>query len=165
MRVNYDKYTWEDRIVARPRTYDHETNADDSVTHTPNPGEVIQTGTPIGAEKLNHMEQGIADCAGAVNELEETKLEEAVYSVTVPATGWVGAAAPYSIQVNVTGILASDTPLIDAALTGDYETDAAILDAYSLIYRIVAINGALAVDAYAVPGRAVPLTVRCLRHG
>lgn len=72
MAVNYTKINWINRVVERIHTYTEATNQDGSITHTPAPGSVIQAGTPRSAENMNHMDQGIKDCADAINELEAT---------------------------------------------------------------------------------------------
>lgn len=70
MPVSYTKVGWKNRVVQRPRTYTETTNQDSSVTHTPAPGTVVQAGTPRSAENMDHMDQGIKDCADMVNTLE-----------------------------------------------------------------------------------------------
>lgn len=72
MAVNYDKINWQNRVVQRPRTYTESANSDSSITHTPAPGEVVQEGTPRSAENMDHMDQGIKDCAEAINDLIAT---------------------------------------------------------------------------------------------
>ena len=61
-RTPYVPFNWQDHAVERPRTYSVTKNPDDSVTLTPNEGEVYQQGTPMSAERFNHMERGIAAC-------------------------------------------------------------------------------------------------------
>lgn len=70
MPVIYNRTIWRNRVVQRPRTYEEETNLDGSVTHTPAPGTVLQEGTPLNEDNLNHMEAGIAATAAAINALE-----------------------------------------------------------------------------------------------
>lgn len=72
MPVNYTKINWVDRVVQRPRTYTETANQDSSVTHTPAPGTVLQAGTPRSAANMDHMDQGIKDCADAINDMEST---------------------------------------------------------------------------------------------
>ena len=47
---------WQDHVVERPRTFTEVTNADNSVTITPAPGEVLQQGTPQSATNFNKIE-------------------------------------------------------------------------------------------------------------
>ena len=70
------------------------------------------------------------------------------YTVTLAAESWTGSAAPYTQTVNVTGILASDRPIVDAALTGTSSTDKAILKAWGLVSRIVTADGSITATCY-----------------
>ncbi len=165
MAVTYTKTEWTDRVVQRPRTYTHVENSDESVTHTPAPGLVLFEGTPRNALNMNHIEQGIADCADAINALEAAATTEKVYAVTIPATGWNGSAAPYTRTVTVSGMKAADTPFVDLALTGTYATDQAMCDDWSQVYRITTANNSITVYANDIPSAAIKVKVRCLRHG
>ena len=67
-------------------------------------------------------------------------------SATIPTAGW-SAAAPYTVEIALSGMLASDTPLVDIAQTGAEETDAPIREAWTLITRIVPGDGSITVTA------------------
>ena len=56
----YTKTMWVDHVATRPNTYNEVVNQDGTKTLTP-AGETQQEGTPVNAQNLNHMEQGIAD--------------------------------------------------------------------------------------------------------
>lgn len=70
-RYEYQKTVWTDRIVERPRTYTETVNSDQSVTHTPAVGNVLQEGTPRDAEHMNKIEDGIEYAVDAVNDLAD----------------------------------------------------------------------------------------------
>ena len=165
MPVTYNRTVWRNHIVRRSRTYTETMNSDNSRTDTPAPGEIFQQGTPLDEEHLNNMEAGIEACAGAINDLEDVKLEETIYTSSIPTSGWTGSAAPYSREISINGILASDAPIIDSVQTGNYSTDTQICDSWALISRIVTRANGLTVTADAVPSVAIPIQVRCLRHG
>ncbi|MEY8001214.1 hypothetical protein AB8U03_13615 [Clostridium sp. Mt-5] len=55
----YVKTIWKNRIVERPRTYQFQQNADGTVTTTPQEGAITETGTPVNAVNMNHIEDGI----------------------------------------------------------------------------------------------------------
>ena len=57
----YIKKIWKNRIVEYPKRYTQSIVGDNLVILTPSPGTVTQEPTPLNAENLNHMEQGIAD--------------------------------------------------------------------------------------------------------
>ena len=69
-RVSYTKKTWANHIVSYPRRYE-ETTQDGFIKHTPKFGTVIQQGTPIKAEFMNNIENGVKNCADAINLLGE----------------------------------------------------------------------------------------------
>lgn len=55
----YTVQTWSDRNVERPLTFTQATNTDGSVTLTPAEGNIVDAGTPLTADRMNHMESGI----------------------------------------------------------------------------------------------------------
>lgn len=165
MPVTYNRTVWKNHIVKRPRTYTSVNNDDNSRTDTPAPGEIIQQGTPLNEDNLNNIEQGVEDCASAINTLETVKLEELVLSLTIPTSGWSGSSAPYTININASGVKASDTPIIGIVQSGTYATDKQIRDAWSYIARITAASNKLNVTADVIPSIAIPIQVRCVRHG
>ena len=59
--MSYTKVVWKDHVTEHPRTYTVQENGDGTITLVPAPGEIVQQGTPISAENLNHMETGIED--------------------------------------------------------------------------------------------------------
>ena len=54
-----ERIRWKDHVVERPRTYTKVTNADNSETFTPAPGEVLQQGTPQSATNFNAMDEAL----------------------------------------------------------------------------------------------------------
>lgn len=54
----YTKQTWTDHVSSRPHTYNETVNGDGTKTFTP-AGTVEQQGSPMTAERFNHMEDGI----------------------------------------------------------------------------------------------------------
>lgn len=57
----YIKNTWVDQDVERPKTYEVTNNQDGSITLTDSFGLVTELGTPVNADNMNHIEQGIFD--------------------------------------------------------------------------------------------------------
>jgi hypothetical protein len=66
----YNKRVWQDRTVERPLTYTMQNNADGTVTLIPSEGSIITTGTPITADNLNNMEDGIATAQSLAESLD-----------------------------------------------------------------------------------------------
>lgn len=57
----YVPTNWENREVEKPRTYILQSNGDGTTTLIPAEGDIINWGTPIVAENLNNMEEGISN--------------------------------------------------------------------------------------------------------
>lgn len=60
--MGYQKINFTDQDVQRPKTYEFQENSDGSVTLIDSFGLVTDLGTPINADNMNHIEDGIADC-------------------------------------------------------------------------------------------------------
>ncbi len=58
----YVKNIWVDQDVERPRTYEVTNNQDGSITLTDSFGLVTELGTPVNADNMNHIENGILSC-------------------------------------------------------------------------------------------------------
>lgn len=90
-----------------------------------------------------------------------------VYHATLTATlntsGWTGTEAPFVQAQAVSGILATDTPIVDVVLSGDWEVDEARLEAWGYIYRIVTSNGSITAYAKEKPNVALPLQLKVVR--
>lgn len=52
---------WLDEVVEHPHRYKEQQNPDGSIEHTPDPGEVLQEGTPQSAAEFNKMANGILE--------------------------------------------------------------------------------------------------------
>lgn len=57
----YVKQTWVDRQVENPLTFTRTENSDGTITLTPAPGTVTAAGSQVSAERMNHIEDGIAN--------------------------------------------------------------------------------------------------------
>ena len=62
-------------------------------------------------------------------------------------TVWSGSAAPYTQKVTVSGILESDTPVVDISLGDVYKEIQEQLDSYAYIYKILTYDGYIMVYA------------------
>lgn len=57
--MTYIKNVWVDQEVERPKTYEMTNNSDGSVTLIDSFGLVLEMGTPVSADNMNHIEEGI----------------------------------------------------------------------------------------------------------
>lgn len=59
LKPPYQKTVWKNREVERPRTYNVQENPDGTITLIPAEGQIIEPGTPIIAQYMNNIEDGI----------------------------------------------------------------------------------------------------------
>ena len=58
--INMARRIWKDRIVEKPRTFNIQNNPDGTITLVPNPGAIVEEGTPVNATNLNGLEDDLA---------------------------------------------------------------------------------------------------------
>lgn len=86
-----------------------------------------------------------------------------LYTATIPANGWTGSDAPYTNTVSVAGLLSSDTPIVDMIPSSTFSAAEAEIEAYGMIYRMVASNGSLTVYATDIPDVDINIQMRSVR--
>ena len=79
--MTYERINFVDQSVERPRTYEMTHNADGSVTLVDSFGLVDELGTPINADTMNHIEDGIA--AGSFTKYSEKTYYKAGDLITI----------------------------------------------------------------------------------
>ena len=77
--MTYQPIKWKDRIVEKPNTFETKYNDDNTLTLIPDPGQVLQEGTPLTAENLNHIEKGLI---GAYAQLEHCAKKDDVAKIS-----------------------------------------------------------------------------------
>lgn len=98
-----------------------------------------------------------------VEEMLASASSSATYTATIPSTGWT-TEAPYYIDVAITGLLASDNPMITPVYTGTVDTDTAIKEAWNKIDRAVTSPDNLRVYAFEeVPTTDIPVQLQVVR--
>ena len=85
-----------------------------------------------------------------------------IYTATVTTT-WTGSAAPYSQNITVSGLLASDKPVIDIVPSSTYSTAKNQLIAWAELYRFVTAANKLTVYSHSKTTTAVPIQILCIR--
>ena len=126
--------------------------------------------TVPGADDFNRIE---GNAQYLKDEIDSHKAENATLSalghvkhgiinVTLDTT-WSGTSAPFSKTVTVSGILSTDTPIIDIVMSGTYSTDEARIEAWGYIYRAVTANGSITFYATEKPTVSLPIQIKVVR--
>jgi hypothetical protein len=89
-------------------------------------------------------------------------VKHAVLTTTLDTT-WSGTSAPYTKTVSVSGILSTDTPIIDVVMSGTYSTDEARIEAWGYIYRAVTADNSITFYAMEKPTVSLPIQIRVVR--
>ena len=102
-----------------------------------------------------HVEtQAALDELGHVN--------HAVLTTTLDTT-WQGSMVPYTKTQTVNGLLATDTPIVDVVMSGDFGTDEARIEAWGYVYRITTANNAITLYATEKPAVSLPIQLKVVR--
>ena len=87
-----------------------------------------------------------------------------IETVTITlGTTWTGSAAPFSQDVTVADLLATDSPQVGIVLSSDYETAQAQLKEFAKIYRGVTSAGKVTFYAKAATTAALTLQLKIIR--
>ena len=78
-------------------------------------------------------------------------------------TTWTGAEAPFAKVQTVNGLLATDTPIVDVVMSGDFETDEARIEAWGYVYRITTADNAITLYATEKPAVELPIQLKVVR--
>lgn len=85
-----------------------------------------------------------------------------VYTATLNTT-WSGSAAPYTKAQTISGILASDKPIIDLVPSATFTDAEAQEEAWANVYRAVTSANTITFYAKEKPTVSIPIQVRCIR--
>ena len=119
-----------------------------------------KTAAQFAAAQHSHAISAITGLQTAL----DGKATAALYTLTLPSTGWTGDAAPYAQEVTVTGITAADTPLVDIVQTGTEATDEPMREAWGVVTRIVAVAGKITAYASEKPTVDVPIQLKVVKN-
>lgn len=78
-------------------------------------------------------------------------------------TAWQGSKAPYTKTQTVNGLLATDTPIVDVVMSGNFETDEARIEAWGYVYRITTADNAITLYATEKPTVSLPIQLKVVR--
>lgn len=91
-----------------------------------------------------------------------SKKAEKFHATATIGTAWAGSG-PYTQTVSVSGLLASDTPIIDLVASTDPATAEAEIAAWAVIYRIDTANGSMTVYASEATTQAITIQILGVR--
>ena len=91
-----------------------------------------------------------------------TKATTVTYTGTVSTT-WTGSSAPYTQTITISGILATDNPIIDVVLSSTWATAILQSEEWTKIQRIVTSANTLTVYATEATTTAIPIQVKVVR--
>lgn len=160
--------TEEKAAFAEFRTFDGNTN----VTATDNPfmSMVYVKNTDNGkalADVDNRIEETFtatekAKLAGIATGATANTVIDTTCTLTV--AGWTGAAAPYTQTVNVTGILATDRPILDLSVSSTVSTGIDEIDDWALISKAETGAGTITFSCYEdIPATELTVNVKVVR--
>ena len=89
-------------------------------------------------------------------------VNHAVLTTTLD-TAWQGSEAPYTKTQTVNGLLATDTPIVDVVMSGNFGTDKARIEAWGCVYRITTANNAITLYATEKPTVSLPIQLKVVR--
>jgi hypothetical protein len=94
----------------------------------------------------------------------DSKATTTNYTGTLASTSWTGASAPFTKAVTVSGILSTDTPIIDLDLSSaSYGDVATIQEKWGKIYRAVTSSNTITFYATEVPTINIPFMAKVVR--
>lgn len=103
----YEPTVWKNREVERPRTYTKVENPDGTITLIPQEGNIIEPGTPIIAENMNKIEQGIKEAHELIG---DTVSKEEFNEHLADLAYQVAGGTPTAIELNIDGALTDGRP-------------------------------------------------------
>lgn len=109
----------------------------------------------IGAVSSNDVEQFFAytESAYATKPIN--------FTATI-GTNWAGTAAPYTQNINVSGVLTTDKPIVDITPSADFAIAEQQLEAWGNIYRIT--TGADKITVYATEKTTTNISIQMEVH-
>lgn len=85
------------------------------------------------------------------------------FTTVITADGWTGESAPYTNAVTVTGLLATDAPLVDMIPSDTFETAETEIEAFANIYRMVTAENKLTVYTAEKPTVDIAIQIKVVR--
>ncbi|WP_418223582.1 hypothetical protein [Clostridium isatidis] len=113
--MSYKPIKFKDRIIEKPNTFKSTENSDGTITLIPEPGQVLQEGTPLNAANFNHLENGIIEVnAQLANIVTDLQLIDGVDNTIAIQNGlnnkgWVRITKPGTYLISSSLVIDSNT--------------------------------------------------------
>lgn len=122
----------------------------------------------IAGTASQQLEDGaVTETKYADNSIGAAKLKaesiSKVFSGTLTIAGWQGTAAPFSQAITISGVLATDEPIIDLVPSDTYTTAVTEDTAWVNIYRAVTAADTITFYAKEKPTVVLNFKARCIR--
>lgn len=118
---------------------------------------------------FNRMTQAIKELQEKSAEKEEiseiigSSAQKYSYTATIPTTGW-SSSAPYTLDILIDGILATDTPDISVVQSSAMSTAQAQLEAWNCINKIETGENKITCTCYeSKPTTTIPILIKGVR--
>ena len=99
-----------------------------------------------------------------IGTIKERYVGVANRTATLTVAGWTGASAPFTPTVSVTGMLATDTPIVDIVLSGTQATAENELAGWACVSKIETGAGNITATCFASkPEAALTLILKVVR--
>lgn len=121
------------------------------------------TGTPTAPTASAGTNNTQLATTAFVQTAANAKAIKVLYTATLTTT-WTAQSTGWAQTVSVSGILASDTPVIGIVQTGTVATDQTLLENWALVSRITTAANSITAYAYGdKPTVALPIQILCVR--
>ena len=105
----------------------------------------------------------VGDLSVSGHAITVTKKNPSTTYTAAVGTTWTGDAAPYTQTINVSGIAASDNPIVDVVLSDDYDTATTELEEYAKIYKITTDANSITVYATEATENAINIQLKVVK--
>lgn len=106
--------------------------------------------------------KSISASGSTISYVKGSAASTVTYRVNI-GTAWSGSAAPYRQTISVSGMLASDNPIVDVTPDSAYDTAVTQIEAWGNIHRITTAANSITVYANDKTEVAIPIQLKCIR--
>ena len=106
--------------------------------------------------------KSISASGSTISYVKGSAASTVTYKVNIGTT-WSGSAAPYTQTISVSGMLASDNPIVDVTPDSTYDTAVSQVEAWGNIHRITTAANSITVYANDKTEVAIPIQLKCIR--